>query len=378
MQCSFLHADTDVQEDKESLRETLQKPDIDDDTKDPSATVSNWFDMLALPNSNNMFPSSSVSMMAQITNSNKTLEEQLNDIKELAKQISDLLESEMINLFSDVVTNKEREVEENGVRKRRSAETPMDSTKMVMRLLKHIKSNNEYQNIAIDKMMSAQEIAEKFGIEFNPDPEILSDLAVAANEHAQEMTNMLKNACSLKNITVEKVDFVPIVNEPKETKHYYTYASDNNEPSFEYLPDIMSKPKPNHVHSDSISYFNYPYESQASSLPAHHHHSAPVTPKPSFYDPFTYPYSPVSDYYGTYTMEPAMLIPIEEPELEPELVGEVVEETITSKMIVEKGDEPGSTTVNHVTSYTISEKSHFKPPQIEKLPQHFQYCFLLM
>lgn len=325
-----------------------------------------------------MFPSSA-SMMAQITNSNKTVEEQLNDIKDMAKQISNMLENEMVDLFSDVIT-KEKEIEENGARKKRSVETPMDSTRMVMRLLKHIKSNNEYQNVAIDKMMSAQEIAQKFGIEFNPDPEILSDLAVAANEHAQEMTNMLKDACSLKNITVEKVDFVPVADEPKnDSKTYFTYeVQPESVPSFEFLPDIVSKPKSvDHVHyTESFPFYNYPYENPANSLPVHHHHSAPVTAKPSFYDPFAYPYTPASDY-SYCSVEPALLIPIEEPEPEPELVGEEVEETITSKMIVEKGDELGATTVNHVTTYTIAEKSHFKP-QVEQLPQHFQYAFLLM
>lgn len=73
------------------------------------------------------------------------------------------------------------------------------------------------------------------------------------------------------------------------------------------------------------------------------------------------------------------IIPIDEfMEPEPELVGEEFEEVISSKVFVDHDMEPGSATVNHVMTYTISEKTHYRTPQIENLPQQMQYYFFLM
>lgn len=338
--------------------------------------------MFLMPN--NMFPSSSVAMMQQATNSNKTAEEQLKAIKEIAQQITLAIQSEMANLMSYAV-NSEKETEENKLRKRRSVETPMDSTQMVMRLLKHIKSNNEYQNIAIEKMMSAQEIADKFGIDFNPDPEIISDLALAANEHTQELANLLEDACELKNVTHQTVEFVPFNDQNIANDTYYAYALHSEEksrdesiPYFEYEPDLVSKPQA------FVDHINYHSEESQIPVPPHHHHHhhhhvPPVTPRPNFFESF--PFTPASNYNGHHYSEPistTYILAVEEPDPEPEIVGEEIEETITSKLFVERGDEPGSATVNHITTYTVAEKSHYRSPQIERLPEQLQYCFLLI
>ncbi|KOB77240.1 Kinesin-related protein 3 [Operophtera brumata] len=393
IQGSFIYADTEVDnqldEQQESIdRDILVKPGIDDEVvKDFSSTNNDFIDMFLLTN-NNMFPTfptSSAAMMSQATNNNETCEEQLESIKKVAEDIAKSIQSEMANLMSYAMalnaTNKDNQENE---RTKRSVETPMDSTQLVMRLLKHIKSNNEYQNIAIEKMMSAQEIADKFGIEFNPDPEILSDLAVAANDHAHDLTTMLKDACDTKNVTQE-IEFIPMNEQPMGNDTYYVYTLHPEEqtilestvPSFEYLPEILpTSQKPmNHVHHSEPHSHHYHYESQIPPPPVHHY-SPPVSTRPNFYDPFPY----TSDIYSPYAdmVSPAIFISIEEPEPEPEIVGEDIEETITTRLFVERGDEPGSSTVNQVTSYTVAEKTHFKTPQIEKLPQQFQYSFFLI
>lgn len=391
-QGSFIYADTEVDnkldEQQESIeRDILVKPGADDEVvKDFDSANNDFIDLFLLTSSNIFptFPTSTAALMSQTTNNNETAEEQLENIKKVAEDIAKSIQNEMANLMTYAMALNATDMEtKDNQRKKRSIETPMDSTQLVMRLLKHIKSNNEYQNIAIEKMMSAQEIADKFGIEFNPDPEILSDLAVAANDHAHDLTSMLKDACDLKNVTQE-IEFIPMNKQSTVNDTYYVYTLHPEEqtipettvPSFEYLPEILPKSqKPvNQVHQSEPHSHHCHYESQIPPPPVHYH-SSPVSPRPNFYDPFPY----TSDIYSPYVDHvPAILIPIEEPEPEPEIVGEEVEETITTKLFVERGDEPGSSTVNQVTSYTIAEKSHFKTPQLEKLPQQFQYCFFLI
>lgn len=337
--------------------------------------------------------------MSQVTNSDKPAEEQIEDIKEIANQITMAIQSEMANLLSYALRDCEKEYNENGLRKRRSIETPMDSSQLVMRLLKHIKNNNEYQNIAIEKMMSAQEIADKYGIDFKPDPEILTDFAVATNKQAEELTTILKDAYDPKNVTKE-VEFIPVNNETavhsSDDNTYFAYsvnvpeaeiiAHQNAQPSFEFVPEFVQEVRPPvHVHYEQHPHYNYhynhPIETQVMA-PPHQHRPPPVSHMPNFYEPA---FTPAPEYYSPYyPMEPittttTIVLPIEEPvEPEPELVGEEFEETVSSKVVVDRGEEPGSATVNHVMTYTLSEKSHFRKPQIENLPQQMQYYFFLM
>lgn len=349
------------------------------------------------------YSSPSASMMAQVTQTDKPIEEQLEDIKALASQITFAIQSEMANLLSYALASDvdAHEQNHNNLRKRRSVETPMDSSQLVMRLLKHIKSNNEYQNIAIEKMMSAQEIAEKYGIAFNPDPEILSDLAIAANEQAQEMTAILNDALRHANVTKENITFVPLeetqqtpVNSTtngtehfKQNETYYVYsihvpeeiiAQQNTPPHHEHQPDIISNgPQNHHHHHEHHQNFHYYPETQIFPPPHQHY-----TPMPNFFEPLSF--FPTQDYYSQYAaMEPittttTIVLPFEELyEPEPLLVGEEYEETVTSKTYIDH-EGPDAGTVNHVMTYTLSEKSHFKTPQIEKLPQQMQYYFFLI
>lgn len=352
--------------------EIVAEPETDDEVvKDFHAAHKDFMDMFVLT-SNALFPAfptSSAAKMSQVTNSNQTSEEQIENIKKVAEDIAEAIKSEMANLLSFAMALNATANNTTTDRSKRSAETPMDSTQMVMRLLKHIKATNENQNIAIEKMMTAQEIAEKFGIEFNPDPEILSDLADAATDHAQEISNLLKDACD----ATQEIKFVPVKEQPMRNESYYTYVlhpediQESTVPPFEYCPDVISK----HVHIDP--HHHSCIETQIPPPPVHHH-SAPVTPCPNFYDPFPY----TSDICSPYAdMSPAIFI-IEDPEPEPELYGEEVEETISTKLFVERGEEPGSATVNQVTTYSVAEKSHFRTPQIERLPEQFQYSFFLM
>lgn len=397
MQSSFINATEDKEkEDENTSREILKAAPGEIEITEFKALDNDWIDIFSIPKTN-LHPSSAVAKMSQVTNSEKPAEEQLEDIKEMANQITMAIQSEMANLLSYALRDCEKETDENSLRKKRSIESPMDSSQLVMRLLKHIKNNNEYQNIAIEKMMSAQEIADKFGIEFNPDPEILSDLAVATNKQAEELTTILKDAYDSKNATKE-VEFVPVNNETavnsSDNNTYFVYsvnvpeadiiAQQNAQPSYEFVPDFVQEVQsPGHVHYEQHPHYNYhynqPYETQIVSPP---HRSPPVSRMPNFYEPA---FTPAPEYYPPYyPMEPittttTIVFPIEEPlEPEPELVGEEFEETVSSKVIVDRGDEPGSATVNHVMTYTLSEKSHFRKPQIENLPQQMQYYFFLM
>lgn len=365
--------------------------------KDYYSGKKDWIDFFILPDAQ-LYPTSSVAMMTQATNSDKSAEEQLDEIKEIAHKISLALQSEMAKLFTYALNscNKEEVEGDNNLRKKRSVETPMASTKLVTRLLKHIKSNNEFQNIAIDKMMTAQEIADKYGVEFSPDTEILADLAVAANQQANEMNSLLQDAIDMKNAT-QKVEYVP-VQEPSTNKAQvndgnYVYAAPYPEqgaqrsmPHTDELnePASHAQPAVNHYHyTDSYPSYNYyynnPYETQIPP-PVQNYFSPPVTKRPNFYDAVSY----APQEYPYCSMEPVtsatnIVLPYEDlEEPEPELVGEEFEETVSSKVYVDRGDEPGSATVNHVMTYTVAEKSHFKSPEIERLPQQMQYCFFLM
>ncbi|XP_050353070.1 uncharacterized protein LOC126775289 [Nymphalis io] len=334
-----------------------------------------WMDMF-IGSSSNIFPTSSATLMAQATLSDKSPEEQLEEIKDIAEHITKAIQSEMANLLSYAVSITNKEEVDNKLRRKRSIETPMDSTQLVMRLLKHIKSNNEYQNIAIEKMMTAQEIADKYGIEFNPDPEILSDLALAANEQAEEMSEILKDACDLKNVT-KRHDTDSLLDKKVNSTQNLVNSEQKNTTK---VPDIMSYNE--HENSDTFShynyYYNYPYESQIQAPPTHHHHNAPVSPRPDFYDYISF--NPTQEYSSYCSMDPmSSIFYVDEPVLsEPELVGEEFEEIISSKVYIDHDEEPGVSSVNHVMTYTISEKSHFRKPQIENLPQQMQYYFFLM
>ncbi|CAB3219836.1 unnamed protein product [Arctia plantaginis] len=382
IQGSFTHDivenSTEQTDSHEAINGKLDDVVIDDFHNDKK----DWFDFFLLPDAD-LYPTSSIAMMTQATNSEKSMEEQLEDIKEIAEKITLALQSEMANLLAYAIstTNKtieETDVENNNLRKRRSVETPMGSTKLITRLLKHIKSNNEYQNIAIDKMMTAQEIADKYGVEFSPDVEIISDLAISANQQADEMASLLQDALNMKN-TTKRIESSE--NKQDEDVYYiYPYAE------HEQIPRTpTAHPVVNHQHhAESYPsfnyYYNYPYESQIPA-PVSNYYSPPVTKRPNFYDAVSY--SP--DYYPPYcSMDPVpeastIILPFEEQnEPEAELVGEEFEETISSKLYVDRGDEPGSATVNHVMTYTIAEKSHFRKPEIERLPEQMQYYFLLM
>lgn len=363
-----------------------------------------WMDIFPKEDSS-LFSMSSAAMMAEITDNatNKTAEDQLKEIQDMASKI----QSEMVNLLTYALSGckKEDALNDNTLRKKR--ETPMDSAKMVMRLLNHIKSNNENQNIAIEKMMSAQEIADKFGIPFNPDPSVLTDFVVAASEQAKDLTSILTETSYDKN-TIEQVQFVPLENEStgKITDDaYYVYAVNHPEnmytqlPPYEYRPEHIHRPKfenvhyypsyetqvpPHHVPTTQAPSHYYPQTTQA---PPHHypqttqappHHYPQTTPKPTFYDSF------MPEYYQPYcpvppaTTMPTIILPFEEViEPEPELVGEEYEETVSTKVTVDH-NESGYSTVNHETTYTLSEKAHFKTPEIQQLPQQMQYTFFLM
>lgn len=337
-----------------------------------------WIDFFLLPDTQ-LYPTSSVAMMSQATNSEKSVEEQLDEIKEIAQKITLALQSEMANLLTCAINScdkgevEEEEGEDNKLRRKRSVETPMASTQLVTRLLKHIKSNNEFQNIAIDKMMTAQEIADKYGVEFSPDTEILSDLAVVANRQANEMNSLLQESIEMKNVS-QKVEFEA----PTQAQNVHSVQYPEQKPVSNAQPAVN-----HHHHADSYPsynyYYSYPYETQIPP-PVNHYSSPPVSKRPDFYD--TVSYAPQE--YSYCSMEPVtsastIIMPFEElVEPEPELVGEELEETISSKVYVDRGEEPGSATVNHVMTYTVGEKSYFRTPEIERLPQQMQYCFFLM
>ncbi|XP_035448676.2 uncharacterized protein LOC118274963 [Spodoptera frugiperda] len=330
----------------------------------PPKEQKEWIDFFLLPDAH-LHPTSSVAMMTQAINSEKSVEEQLDEIKEIAQKITLAIQSEMANLLSyalNSIEKDENELGENCSRKRRSIETPMASTQLVTRLLKHIKSNNEYQNIAIDKMMTAQEIADKYGIEFSPDTEILSDLAIAANQQADEMNSLLQESLEMKNVSRS----APTPTKPKVHR--------------EQKPVATAQPATTHHHHADPYAYNYPYETQIPAPPQNYYSSPPVSKRPNFYD--TVSYAPQE--YPYCSMEPVtsastIIFPIEEIlEPEPELVGEELEETVSSKVYVDRGEEPGSATVSHVMTYTVGERSHFRTPEIERLPQQVQYTFFLV
>ncbi|XP_047538183.1 uncharacterized protein LOC125071831 [Vanessa atalanta] len=368
IQNSYTETITDNEDNQiESVSESI--------VKEYETAPKDWMDMFK-GSSSNIFPTSSATLMAQATFSDKSPEEQLEEIKGIAEHITKAIQSEMANLLSYAISITDKEVD-NTLRSKRSVETPMDSTQLVMRLLKHIKSNNEYQNIAIEKMMTAQEIADKYGIDFNPDPQILSDLALAANEQAEEMSEILKDACDLKNVT-KRHDTDSFLDKNLNSTQNLSNSEQKN--TTRTMPDVM--PHKENENSDAFShynyYYNYPYESQIPAPPTHHHHNAPVSPRPDFYDYISF--NPALEYSPYCSMEPmSSIFYIDEPVLsEPELVGEEFEEIISSKVYIDHDEEPGMSSVNHVMTYTISEKSHFRTPQIESLPQQMQYYFFLM
>lgn len=371
-----------------------------------------------------LHPTHSVEMMNHVTSSDKSPEEQIQSIKEIATAIGSTIENELVNLLSFAMAgaNKYFAAEDKTNRQKRSADTPMGSAELVMRLLKHIKSNNEYQNIAIEKMMTAQEIAEKFGIEFRPDPEILSELAVSGTEQAKELTEILKDACDTKNKTLPvEYSFVSMsddgecsVESVPDNKDYYNHHSEteptpkNAVPIQEYLPEPINRqsnyhpqqhqqhpmyetqmPAPPMPRQPTQPHPNYPHPHHQNPLPNHPHPQQmqephrvpPVSQRPNF---FEQPFTPAPEFPPSCSiLEPfttgAIFFPVEEMyEPEPELVGEEYEETVSSKVTVDHGDEPGSATVNHVMTYTLSEKAHFRPPQIQRLPEQMQYTFFLM
>ncbi|XP_045454240.1 uncharacterized protein LOC123663613 [Melitaea cinxia] len=394
IQNSYSETVAKTEDNSSETREILKvKPVSDDFQKGTEPSSIDWMDMFLGSNSN-IFPTSSSTKMAQVALSNKSAEEQLEDIKNMAEQITKCIQSEMANLLSYAIsiTNVNNEQEDNKLRKKRSLDTPMDSTQLVMRLLKHIKSNNEYQNIAIEKMMSAQEIADKFGIEFNPDPEILSELALVTNVQAKEMSDILKDAYDLKNVTKRNESARFIDNEKDDAIQNLVDRADKNEPiklatSFDYPINKASENKsykePSSGNDNTFLRYNYydnsPFESQIPAPPSHHHHKEPVSSRLNFYDYISF--NPNQEYLPYCSVEPMSIIySVDEPESSelPELVGEEYEETISSKIYIDHEEEPGMASVNHVMTYTVSEKSHFRTPEVESLPQQMQYYFLLM
>ncbi|CAK1541513.1 unnamed protein product [Leptosia nina] len=311
--------------------------------KGPEAAPLDWMDIV-LSSPTPIYPTSSSTLMAQAVLSDKPPEEQLEEIKEMANQITMAIQSEMVNLLSYAVSATDAP-EGNTLRKKRSIESPLDSTQLVMRLLKHIKSNNDYQNIAIEKMMSAQEIADKYNIPFKADPDILSDFALAGSEQAQELTSILQDVCDLNanQTVISKNNTIP---QPKNSTE--SYCTD-------------------HPIDDRFIYTGY------NSEPAHHY--SPVTPRPTFYD--TISYQP-EDVFPFCAMEPMTSVILEPIESEPKCTGEEIEETISSKIYVKDDEEPGSMSVNHVMTYSVAESTHFRKPHIETLPQQMQYYFFLM
>lgn len=289
-----------------------------------------------------VYPTSSANLMAQTILTDKPPEEQLDEIKEMANQITMAIQTEMVNLLSYAVSATDP-IEDNASRKKRSVESPMDSTQLVMRLLKHIKSNNDYQNIAIEKMMSAQEIADKYNIPFKADPEILTDLAVAGNEQVKDLTLILQDVCDINNATTSS-------NQTSVTK----------ETARNIISDVPTNPKQDY----SAYYYSEP---------------APycsVTPKPSFYDSISY--KPLQDLYPYCAIEPISPVFVEPIQMEPEFIGEEIEESVSSKIYLKEDEDTDTMSVNHVMTYSVAETSHFKKPHAETLPQQMQYYFLLM
>lgn len=369
MQNTLTHTQNDVEENQIESREILKtKPDNDAPIQNDFKAPNDWMDIFL---GNHFSPTSSASLMAQATFNDKSPEEQLEAIKEMANQITMVLQSEMANLLSYAINYNDKEAD-NQLRKKRSVETPMDSTHLVMRLLKHIKSNNEYQNVAIEKMMTAQEIADKYGINFSPDTEVLSDLAVAANEQAREMTDILQNALDLKNVT--KTNSTPKISGSTNDTQIETNSgrvppniSESSEPEVCYYKPDYAKESPN---------YNYYYTPIETQIPApKHSHASPVSQRPTFYNYIPYP---TDEYLPYCSLEPMTVVLLDEPtQPEPEMIGEEYEETVSSKVVIDE-DQPGISTVNHVMTYTLSEKAHFKTPKIDELPQQMQYYFLLM
>ncbi|CAH0713951.1 unnamed protein product, partial [Brenthis ino] len=356
IQNSFAETNIDNEGNDVESRDILKtKPDDDIVVKEYQDAPKDWMDLFIGTNSN-IFPTSSAALMAQATFSDKSPEEQLDEIKSMASEITKAIQNEMANLLSYAISITGKEECDNKSRKKRSIESPMDSTKLVMRLLKHIKSNNEYQNIAIEKMMSAQEIADKYGIEFNPDPEMLSDLAVVANEQAKEMSQILKDACELKNVTHK--DEIPLANITNKLMDCAEKASVQKNTTVNAPNDVHDHilcVEPGFTDSDSFSkynyYYNYPYESQIMAPPVHHEHHH-VSPRPSFYDYISV--NPTQEYYPYCSVEPAttIILPMDDPvNPEPELVGEEYEETISSKVFIDHEEEPGVSTVNHESNH---------------------------
>lgn len=331
----------------------------------------------------------SSSLMEQVTTPNdKPAEDQIDDIKKMAQKISMSIQNEMANLLAYALAGCEKNSKNETERVKRTVETPMDSTKLIMRLLNHIKSTNENQNIAIEKMMSAQEIADKYGIPFKPDPEIMNNLAEAAKENAKEIDSMYADvkAAATQDIK-EEVEFVPLEQTETETDAQYPTIIIEEDPDYYHyhVPEIKErqhgKKKVDHNrhgnghHHHHVQYIEVPpqtlspapachyamnpfYETQIQS-PAPQYQYPPVSQKPAFFEPIPEPM-------------PVCQIPmIESYDVEPELVAEELEEVVSSKIIIEKGDTPGTGTVDHRMTYTVSDKAHFK------MPEQAQYAFYL-
>lgn len=403
-QGSLTHAYSSKFDDADTREVLRQVPEIDNMVKEGGQD--DWIDMF-IGQTNGLYPSTSAALMAHATNPNKTPEEQVADIKDMADQITKAIQSEMTNLLSYAIAHCEKG-EQGGkqTKHKRSVETPMDSSQLVMRLLKHIKANNEYQNIAIEKMMTAQEIADKYGVKYTPDEDLLTDLVDYSSQQAEQLSSILTAAY---NTNSKQVEFVPLpdIKEDRENaaenSTYYIYALHMPEdeiqsqlnafPSYEYMPEqvqYMYPVSPAHYGAPHPQQTHYKVpETQIQAPPSSpaRHIPAPVCQRPPFYakeqyEPAFTPapvYRPPCNPMEPVTTTTTIVLPVEEPVApEPELVGQVYEETVSNKVFIEKGEEPGSTDVNHVMTYSVSEKSHFKTPEIEKLPQQMQYYFFLM
>ncbi|KAH9645589.1 hypothetical protein HF086_005238 [Spodoptera exigua] len=73
----------------------------------PPKEQKEWIDFFLLPDTH-LHPTSSVAMMTQAINSEKSVEEQLDEIKEIAQKITLAIQSEMANLLSYALNSIEK------------------------------------------------------------------------------------------------------------------------------------------------------------------------------------------------------------------------------------------------------------------------------
>ncbi|GBP54625.1 hypothetical protein EVAR_35887_1 [Eumeta japonica] len=338
-------------------------------------------------------------MVSKVTSSEDNPDKKIEEIKKTIEQITNSMQMEMYKLIENAIKGKATEL-----KKKKTTETPIDSAKLVMRLLNHIKSHNEHQNVAIEKMMTAQEIADKYGIEFYPDPEIILDLAEASSEQAEKLMKSVEgyknNITNHSKQDEATIVFVPYQEDNTQMdvkqQEYYNYelhhdCNINNSSNTDTINAANLELVMLDTKKDSTKQYKSPPPIQKPDESLHltpqYYYWQPiydeqmiaqrVNPKPNHFNEHSatpdnlIPFLPVMEETSTYIISPE----IHESEPEPEMVGEEYEETVSSKVFVERGKELGTTSVNHATTYTLTEKAHFKPPPMVHLPQQMQYTF---